>query len=113
MFGKRYKLKRATSWFTMGSATAVRRNREREAVGKDALVLQAMGTANANLEWLAKHYEEVRHKAAGRFIVVYSNRLVGMGPDADSAIRASGLRTEQLPNALIDYVPADGESWIL
>lgn len=80
---------------------------------ENALILQALGKANENLAWLADHYEEVRKSAGGRFVVIHGKRLVGVGASPDKAMEAARLSPSDLRDALIDYVPANGESWIL
>lgn len=68
--------------------------------------------ANQNLRWLADHYPDVEKRHAGRFVVVWRSNVVATGKTLKSATAAARRKAVPVDDALIQYVPAKGETFV-
>lgn len=70
--------------------------------------------AERNLAWLDRNYEVVRRRAAGRFVVVFRQKVVASGKSVEAARRKAkaALKVERLQDALVQYIPTKDEAFV-
>lgn len=78
---------------------------------RDAIRLR-FKRANQNLRWFADHYPEVKRAHAGRFVVVWRADVVASGKTLKSATTAARRKDIPVEDALLQYVPSKGETFV-
>ncbi|MHB8584961.1 MAG: DUF5678 domain-containing protein [Thermoplasmatota archaeon] len=80
---------------------------------EEALLLARMEDAQANARWLADNFVDLQRDYGGRYIIVHNKGIVASGRTMDEASQAATKARLNLDDTLIDYVPLQGESWVL
>jgi hypothetical protein len=69
----------------------------------------AFDEARRNLAWLHQNYGSVQRRAAGRYVVVWRQRLMAHHRTLAGARQRAAAKACPLDEALIQYIPAKGE----
>lgn len=68
--------------------------------------------ANRNLDWFADNYDRIRKQHAGRVVVVWKDRVAATGKTITGAREAAAKNDVPVDQALIEYIPAKGETLV-
>jgi hypothetical protein len=90
----------------------VRRVAARLPAQKRDAIRRQFTRANRDLAWLADHYADVRKRHAGRFVVVWNAGIVATGKTLESATHAARRKDVPVDDALLQYVPSKGETFV-
>jgi len=75
--------------------------------GEESIIFEELKQGNEQLEWLTKHYEELRKRYKNRYVAIKDKKIVMDDSDIERLIKRLQQEHYNLQDITIEFMPDD------